>query len=101
MRSKVQTEGRKAAIARYTMARRAWMHELRLQYGAVCVECGECLTYALSEDGVICSNLEFHHLDPSTKRANVGSLGKASAVAEATLCVLLCTDCHKGQHGGR
>jgi hypothetical protein len=42
--------------------------------------------------------LEFHHLDPLEKRIGVSAFGVAHALdklrAEATKCVLVCSNCH-------
>jgi len=57
--------------------------------GGACAACGyrDCI-------GV----LQFHHLDPSTKRFHLGREGVSRAIddarAEARKCVLLCANCH-------
>lgn len=50
-------------------------------------------------------NIEYHHVDPETKRGNVGrmvSQGHAWATvrAEIDLTVPLCRPCHEGLHAG-
>lgn len=48
--------------------------------------------------------LEFHHLDPSTKRLGLSHRGAALAIAtlrsEAQKCILLCSNCHAEVEGG-
>ena len=48
--------------------------------------------------------LEFHHLDPSTKKFQLGHSGRtrslARARAEARKCVLLCANCHREVEAG-
>ncbi|MDQ6746014.1 MAG: helix-turn-helix domain-containing protein [Actinomycetota bacterium] len=48
--------------------------------------------------------LEFHHLDPGTKRLGLSSKGAALAIAtlrsEAQKCILLCSNCHAEVEGG-
>jgi len=50
------------------------------------------------------SALEFHHLDPSTKRFGLASCGVARSLerarAEAAKCVLLCSNCHAEVEAG-
>jgi len=57
--------------------------------GGCCALCGYARHTAV---------LQFHHLDPTTKRFGIGSrgLGRAWADlrAEAAKCVLLCPTCH-------
>jgi 5-methylcytosine-specific restriction endonuclease McrA len=47
--------------------------------------------------------LSFHHLDPATKRFNLGSAHTrswASLLSEAARCVLVCENCHREvEHG--
>jgi len=47
-------------------------------------------------------NLEWHHRDPSEKKAKIGSLikrgSKADLWAEVVKCVLLCHPCHRQLH---
>jgi hypothetical protein len=49
--------------------------------------------------------LEFHHIDPTTKEANiydaVWNLGwcKERILAEIAKCEVLCANCHKKHHG--
>ena len=45
--------------------------------------------------------LEFHHLDPNTKRraiAGMMSRTMAALVTEIRKCRLICRDCHSGHH---
>ena len=48
--------------------------------------------------------LEFHHVDPSTKRFPISLKGVARAFdtvrAEAAKCVLLCANCHAEVEAG-
>jgi transposase len=69
--------------------RRRAKRRLIEEAGGSCVLCGY---------GELPAALEFHHLDPSTKRFGIGSRGLARNMealrAEAAKCVLLCTRCH-------
>lgn len=54
-----------------------------------------------SEDDPCC--LEFHHVDPSSKRATIANLVRSEApikqiVHELKKCVCLCSNCHKKVH---
>ena len=57
--------------------------------GGACVLCGydRCVTA-----------LEFHHVDPATKRFGLAAAGRTHALArlreEAAKCVLVCSNCH-------
>ena len=47
--------------------------------------------------------LDFHHIDQEHKEFNMGSaLNKTDGkiVAEATKCVVVCSNCHRKIHGG-
>lgn len=48
--------------------------------------------------------LQFHHVDPATKRFGVGSRGLARSIetlrAEAAKCVLVCANCHAELEAG-
>jgi transposase len=48
--------------------------------------------------------LQFHHIDPSTKRFGLSAEGFARSIerarAEASKCVLLCSNCHAEVEGG-
>lgn len=49
-------------------------------------------------------NLEFHHIDPSTKLFNLNtSPGRSEKdwKAELAKCKLLCRECHMKQHGAK
>lgn len=71
---------------------RHWMKE---EAGGKCVLCGysRCLRA-----------LEFHHLDPSAKQFELGYRGCTRSLdalrAEASKCVLLCSNCHAGVEAG-
>ena len=63
--------------------------------GGVCVACG----YGRCQEA-----LQFHHVDPSTKRFGVGGRGLTHSLErlreEAAKCVLLCARCHvEVEHG--
>lgn len=57
--------------------------------GGACILCGYARSMAA---------LQFHHVDPSTKRFSLSTKGVARALdaarAEAQKCVLLCANCH-------
>lgn len=63
--------------------------------GKSCVRCGE--------SRVAC--LDFHHVDPSTKRfalataRNVG-LSLETILEEIKKCIVLCANCHRVEHDG-
>jgi len=69
------------------------LQELKETFGGECAVCGykTCITA-----------LEFDHLAPSTKTAEVSALRNhaASAKAEAEKCILLCCRCHRERHAG-
>ncbi len=47
--------------------------------------------------------MDFHHVDPSTKRFGIGgnlSSSKAKLTAELNKCILLCSNCHREFHEG-
>jgi hypothetical protein len=48
--------------------------------------------------------LEFHHIDPTTKRFSLSQKGMSRALdtvrAEAAKCVLLCANCHAEVEAG-
>lgn len=61
-----------------------------------CVKCGE--------SDICC--LDFHHIDPSIKLYDFGTLKKkaystATILAELEKCVSLCSNCHRKFHAGR
>ncbi len=71
--------------------------KLRLvaEAGGACVACGYDRCVAA---------LQFHHLDPATKRFGLGSRGLARAIEvlreEAARCALLCANCHAEVEAG-
>lgn len=57
--------------------------------GGKCSKCGSC------------ENLQFHHIDETTKSFNIGKLmnySKEKVLNELSKCVLLCKDCHHKLH---
>lgn len=77
--------------------------ELRTLRGNKCAECGKKLRFKrmIDRNGRIIRipNLEFHHLDPSTKLYEVTAAPtRRAALIELAKCVLLCTACHDGYH---
>jgi len=75
--------------ARVSDRRRKVKQILISEAGGACVLCG----YRRSARA-----LEFHHLDPASKGFALSSKGQARSLeslrAEATKCVLLCSNCH-------
>ena len=48
--------------------------------------------------------LELHHIDPKTKRINIGrfnSYSLADLRQEVRKCIVLCANCHRKLHGGK
>ena len=49
--------------------------------------------------------IDFHHIDPSTKEGNVGTMTASAGMdkirAEVAKCVCLCANCHRGVHAGK
>jgi hypothetical protein len=64
-------------------------------FGGECMKCGydRCL-----------AALDFHHLDPQTKKFGIGYKGYTrsfkSALEEAKKCVLICANCHREVENG-
>lgn len=90
---KPETEEEKAAYNEYM---RKYMleryHKLRNEalqrFGGKCVQCGAT------------ENLEFDHIDPSTKVGQMGDMflwAKARREAELLKCQLLCSTCHSNK----
>ena len=82
------------AVARW---RRRAKAALIAEAGGACVACG----YDACQEA-----LQFHHLDPATKRFALGGRGLTRSMdvlrAEAAKCVLLCARCHvEVEHGHR
>lgn len=80
---------------RVSERRRAVKRILVAEAGGRCVLCGY--------DRFV-GSLEFHHVDPSTKRFGLSSRGLARSIEaareEASKCVLLCANCHAEVEGG-
>lgn len=80
------------AVSRW---RRRAKRALVAEAGGACVLCGydRCM-----------AALEFHHRDPATKRFALGGRGLARSMdvlrAEASKCVLLCSNCHAEVEAG-
>lgn len=74
-------------------ALREWLFELTK--GVKCYICGE------SERACI----DYHHLDPSTKHAEIGQMlsetrSKKKIEEELKKCIPLCSNCHRKFHAG-
>jgi transposase len=85
---------RRCRVESVTRRRRRVKQTLAAEAGGSCFVCGYD-RYA--------GALEFHHVDPSTKRATIGGLGGraiARARLEARNCVLLCSNCHAEVEAG-
>lgn len=69
--------------------------KLKNDFGGKCKICSysKCL-----------SALEFHHLNPKTKKGQVRDVllrnGLDAAIKEAKKCVLICSNCHRETHAG-
>jgi transposase-like protein len=77
------------AVERVSNRRRRMKQILVEEAGGACVACGyDAFTPVL----------QFHHLDPATKRFHLGREGVTRSLerarAEAAKCVLLCANCH-------
>lgn len=74
---------------RVAARRRQLKSQLVLEFGGACILCG----YDRSVRA-----LEFHHLNPTEKRFGIGERGTTRPLArmraEASKCVLLCSNCH-------
>lgn len=69
-------------LSKYHSKRSCWIKAL----GGACSQCGQT------------ENLEFDHIDPSTKSFNISklwSLSDSTVVEELRKCQLLCSGCHK------
>jgi len=71
--------------------RKAWYKDLMAD--KKCEMCGE------DHPGV----LDWHHKDPSTKRANIPTMisqniSIAAVVAEMDKCIIVCANCHRKIH---
>lgn len=81
---------RYAANKRWKEKARAWFRSLKDTL--YCTTCGETHFACL----------EFHHIDPNTKEATVGSIagrwGAARIKAELNKCIVLCANCHRKLH---
>lgn len=75
--------------------RRALKRILVDEAGGKCVLCGYSRCYRA---------LEFHHLDPKTKEFQLAHRGRTRSIAklraEASKCVLLCSNCHAEVEAG-
>jgi transposase len=86
---------RQCRMERVVEWRRRRKATLVAEAGGRCVVCGYDECHAA---------LEFHHLDPSTKKFSLSMRGVtrslASSRAEAAKCVLLCANCHAAVESG-
>jgi hypothetical protein len=87
-------ESRERTMARQTR-RLAWLSALKVSAG--CCLCG------YSSCGAA---LDFHHLDPTTKRFQLGGsyvgLKRVKFYSEMRKCILVCRNCHSEiHHAGR
>jgi hypothetical protein len=61
------------------------------------LKCGDC---GREEESL--SFFDFHHIDPSTKKASIASLLTGSSMTklmeEVKKCILLCPNCHRRRH---
>ena len=89
------TDKDKANNVKYVTKCREKNHDIVLaRGGAKCRRCGydKCS-----------SALEFHHIDPKTKKFGVrdgNTRSLKSMIAESEKCVLLCSNCHRELHCG-
>jgi hypothetical protein len=72
--------------------RKQWFRE-EIMSNLSCKECGE--------PDPVC--LDFHHIDPSTKKETVSRLlcnhrSKEAILAEIAKCVVFCANCHRKHH---
>lgn len=68
-------------------------HLLEYKSGVCCMKCGENTSCCL----------EFHHVDPTTKKFDIGGNTTRSwslVLKELEKCVCLCSNCHKKLHAG-
>lgn len=69
-----------------------------------CLCCGDADEWVIGLADEELNNLEFHHVDPTTKRFNILSVGNrsfADFVTEIDKTVVLCSSCHRLVHAGR
>ena len=83
-------EYQKSFNARRRERSKQWLAE----FTTPCIICGE--------DEPIC--IDFHHVDPSNKVAQVGHIARTNTrekfLAEVVKCVCLCANCHRKLHAG-
>lgn len=86
---------RRCASRQVTKFRQSVKARLVAEAGGKCEICGYDACMAA---------LHFHHIDPSTKRFNLGMKGLARSLdtvrAEAAKCALLCANCHAEVEAG-
>jgi hypothetical protein len=86
---------KRCRIEAVTERRRRVKRILVAEAGGSCVICGYDRAVAA---------LQFHHVDPATKRFTLAGRGVARSLAEARVeaakCVLLCANCHAEVEGG-
>lgn len=92
-KQKAFREGNKEHVQAQTQARRNALKLKAVLY--LGDQCADCL-----QKYPLCV-YDFHHIDPSTKENDVGSLIQSSwefVKAELDKCVLLCANCHRCRH---
>jgi transposase len=86
---------RRCRADRVSRRRRATKQILVDEAGGCCGICGYCRCVAA---------LQFHHIDPASKRLHLSNNGRTVALkelrAEAMKCVLLCANCHAEVEAG-
>jgi len=101
-----------------TQYKREWNHrnrkarnDYKLKYGrkrkinAIKLKGGKCFSCGLEYNGTNGSLFDFHHIDPSKKKFNVGAtkltaLSWKKILLELDKCNLLCSNCHRIFHTG-
>lgn len=86
---------RQKQVHRQSINRKKFGDELKQLHGAKCKVCDydRCL-----------EALEFHHINPTTKKFEVMTHGKRGnkkdIIAESYKCMLVCSNCHRELHTG-
>jgi hypothetical protein len=88
----MKTEKGKSVTARYRKSKYDFIHQIKAKYG--------CCNPSCQWKGILqpCQ-LDFHHIDPTSKLFNVGiaAVGKNKKliITEVNKCTLLCANCHR------